>query len=151
MVINNKITLKTVADEVVIFLLPFCQVVVISNIKGLSKPLMKYHFIVNDWLEVDSKGLDKYLYYSDTEEGLWGKRNIYESENHYTMSRYKVEAYTYYSKLTTNRHHIIDKSTDEIQTTLDNYAEDGYRLVSTDTTSFGAAVYVYLYFEKIDA
>lgn len=70
MVINNKITLKTVADEVVIFLLPFCQVVVISNIKGLSKPLMKYHFIVNDWLEVDSKGLDKYLYYSDTEEGL---------------------------------------------------------------------------------
>lgn len=67
------------------------------------------------------------------------------------MSRYKVEAFTYYSKLTTNRHHIIEKSTDEIQMTLDNYTEDGYRLVSTDATSFGAAVYVYLYFEKIDA
>jgi len=67
------------------------------------------------------------------------------------MSRYKVEAFTYYSKLTTNRHHITEKSTDEIQTTLDNYTEDGYRLVSTDATSFGAAVYVYLYFEKIDA
>ncbi len=66
------------------------------------------------------------------------------------MSRYKVEAFTYYSKITTNRQHIIEKSTDEIQTTLDNYTEDGYKLVSTDATSFGAAVYVYLYFEKID-
>lgn len=64
------------------------------------------------------------------------------------MKKYKVEARTYYSKPTTNKDHITDKSTDEIQTIIDNYAEDGWQLSSTDATSFGAAVYIYLYFEK---
>lgn len=66
------------------------------------------------------------------------------------MSKYKVEAFTYYSKITLNKEHIIERSIDEIQVTLDNYAEDGYKLISTDAASFGAAMYVYLYFEKIE-
>jgi len=67
------------------------------------------------------------------------------------MSRYKVETLTYWSKLTTNKNHIAHASQDEIQMVIDNYTEDGYKLHSTDAVSFGAAIYVYLYFEKIDA
>jgi hypothetical protein len=36
----------------------------------------------------------------------------------------------------------------EIQEKLDEYARNGWRLVWTNATSFGAAVYIYLYFEK---
>ena len=64
------------------------------------------------------------------------------------MKKYKVEARTYYSKLRANKDHITDSSTDEIQTIMDNYVEDGWQLTSTDATSFGSAVYIYLYFEK---
>ena len=61
---------------------------------------------------------------------------------------YKVESLIYYSKLTANRNHIADKSHGEIQYLLDEYAQKGWRLASTDALSFGAAVYIYLYFER---
>ena len=64
------------------------------------------------------------------------------------MKEYKVETLIYYSKLTTDRNHIAKRSKKEIQDKLDHYAKEGYRLVSTDATNFGYAVYIYLYFEK---
>lgn len=64
------------------------------------------------------------------------------------MKQYKVEGFTYYSKATLDKDHIIKSSKAEIQQTLDEYTKNGWRLVSTNTTSFGLAVYVYLYFEK---
>jgi len=67
------------------------------------------------------------------------------------MKDYKVESLIYYSKVTLDSNHIAKSSKQEIQDLLDDYADRGYRLVSTDATSFGAAVYIYLYFEKEDA
>ncbi|MFX0557612.1 DUF4177 domain-containing protein [Maribacter sp. CXY002] len=64
------------------------------------------------------------------------------------MKEYKVETFIYYSKLTFDTKHIIKSSKVEIQEKLDQYAKDGWRLASTDATSFGAAVYIYLYFER---
>lgn len=64
------------------------------------------------------------------------------------MKKYKLESLIYYSKLTTDREHIIKSSSHDIQNKLDEYARDGWRLVSTDATDFGIAVYFYLYFEK---
>lgn len=64
------------------------------------------------------------------------------------MKDYKVEALIYYSKLTLDSEHIVKKSKAEIQEKLDEYAKNGYSLVSTNSTNFGSAVYVYLYFEK---
>jgi hypothetical protein len=64
------------------------------------------------------------------------------------MKEYKVESLIYYSKLTTDSKHISKSSKKDIQDKLDEYAKNGYRLVSTDTTNFGFAVYIYLYFEK---
>jgi hypothetical protein len=64
------------------------------------------------------------------------------------MPEYKVEVRTYYSKMTLDREHIAKTSSEEVQDLLHAYAEDGWRLVSTDATSFGAAVYVYLYFAR---
>lgn len=64
------------------------------------------------------------------------------------MKDYKVEALIYYSKITLDSEHIVKKSKAEIQEKLDEYAKNGYRLVSTNSTDFGAAVYIYLYFEK---
>ena len=64
------------------------------------------------------------------------------------MKKYKVEARTYYSKVTLDKQHIIKSSTKEIQEIIDQYVSDGWQLSSTDATSFGAAVYIYLYFEK---
>ena len=64
------------------------------------------------------------------------------------MKQYKVETLIYYSKVTLDSKHIAKKSKQEIQEKLDEYAQNGYKLVSTDATNFGAAVYVYLYFEK---
>lgn len=64
------------------------------------------------------------------------------------MKEYKVEARTYYSKISLDKNHIIKSSTEEIQTIIDDYASNGWQLSSTDATSFGAAVYIYLYFEK---
>jgi len=65
------------------------------------------------------------------------------------MANYKVETLIYYSKLTLDFKHIAKNSKKEIQEKLDEYSNKGYRLASTDATSFGSAVYVYLYFEKI--
>ena len=64
------------------------------------------------------------------------------------MKEYKVESLIYYSKLTTDVNHIATASQKEIQAKLDEYAKDGWTLVSTDATNFGFAVYIYLYFEK---
>lgn len=64
------------------------------------------------------------------------------------MKEYKVETLIYYSKLTLDTNHIAKKSKEEIQAKLDEYASKGYLLSSTSSTSFGAAVYIYLYFEK---
>jgi len=64
------------------------------------------------------------------------------------MKEYKLETLIYYSKLTRNKYHIADDSHRDIQLKLDEYAKDGYRLVSTDASSFGQALYFYLYFER---
>ena len=64
------------------------------------------------------------------------------------MTEYRVECRTYYSKMTTNKEHIAESSQEEVQGLVDEYARGGWRLASTDATSFGAAVYVYLYFER---
>lgn len=61
---------------------------------------------------------------------------------------YKVEGLIYYSKITLDPKHIVKSSTEEIQEKLDEYAKEGWRLSSTSSTSFGAAVYIYLYFER---
>ena len=65
------------------------------------------------------------------------------------MKEYKVESFLLYSKLTFDSKHILNDSTSKIQALLNQYSKDGWTLASTDTTSFGAAVYYYLYFEKI--
>ena len=64
------------------------------------------------------------------------------------MKRYKVEALVYYSKVTLDSEHIIKSSVSGIQSKLDEYAQGGWRLVSTNATGFGFAVYIYLYFES---
>ncbi|WP_080238841.1 DUF4177 domain-containing protein [Spirosoma rigui] len=64
------------------------------------------------------------------------------------MKEYKVEPLIYYSKLTLDSEHIVKKSKEDIQAKLDEYAAQGYRLTSTSATNFGAAIYIYLYFEK---
>ncbi|MDT0685230.1 DUF4177 domain-containing protein [Autumnicola psychrophila] len=64
------------------------------------------------------------------------------------MKDYKLETLIYYSKLTLDKEHIAKDSKKDIQAKLDDYAQKGYRLVSTDATDFGFAVYFYLYFEK---
>jgi hypothetical protein len=61
---------------------------------------------------------------------------------------YKVETLIYYSKVTLDTKHIAKSSKKEIQEKLDAYSKNGYRLASTDATNFGAAIYIYLYFEK---
>ena len=65
------------------------------------------------------------------------------------MKKYKVESLVFYSKpLKTDREHILKSSNPEIQAKLDEYARNGWRLVSTNATQFGMAIYFYLYFEK---
>lgn len=63
------------------------------------------------------------------------------------MKKYKLESLVYYSKLFAEKEHIVEASSKEIQEKLDEYASKGWRLVSTDATDFGFAVYIYLYFE----
>lgn len=65
------------------------------------------------------------------------------------MKEYKVETLIYYSKITFDSKHIAKSSKKEIQEKLDEYSQKGYKLASTDSTNFGAAIYIYLYFEKI--
>ncbi|MHC8949833.1 hypothetical protein [Sphingobacterium hungaricum] len=64
------------------------------------------------------------------------------------MKEYKVETLIFYTKLTFDINHIATASKEDIQKQLDRYALLGYRLASTSSTNFGAALYVYLYFEK---
>jgi len=64
------------------------------------------------------------------------------------MKRYKVEALVYYTKVTLDKEHIIKSSVPDIQEKLDDYARGGWRLVSSNATDFGFAVYIYLYFES---
>jgi hypothetical protein len=65
------------------------------------------------------------------------------------MKDYKVETLIFYSKLTFDVNHIAKKSKEDIQAKLDEYAANGYHLHHSSSTSFGFAVYIYLYFEKI--
>jgi len=64
------------------------------------------------------------------------------------MKQYKVEAKAFYSKISSNRNHIVESSIQEIQSIMDQYANEGWTLVSTDASNFGQALYIYLYFEK---
>jgi hypothetical protein len=58
------------------------------------------------------------------------------------MKRYKVEALIYYSKMPLDKEHIVKSSVPDIQAKLDEYSQAGWRLVSTNTTDFGLAVYL---------
>ncbi len=62
--------------------------------------------------------------------------------------KYKLESLIYYTKMFADKEHIIEASSKDIQAKLDEMAAEGWRLVSTDATDFGMAVYFYLYFEK---
>lgn len=64
------------------------------------------------------------------------------------MKEYHVESLIFYTKITLDKEHILKDSTKDIQAKLDERAQEGWRLVSTDATDFGFAVYFYLYFEK---
>jgi hypothetical protein len=64
------------------------------------------------------------------------------------MKEYKLESLIYYTKLFAKKEHIIEQSSQDIQQKLDEFAGQGFRLVSTDATDFGYAVYFYLYFER---
>jgi hypothetical protein len=64
------------------------------------------------------------------------------------MKEYHVESLIFYTKITLDKEHILKDSTKDIQAKLDERAREGWRLVSTDATDFGFAVYFYLYFEK---
>jgi len=64
------------------------------------------------------------------------------------MKEYKVESLIYYSKMTLDKNHIAESSAADIQEHLDAYAKDGWTLDSTDSMSFGWAVYIYLYFVR---
>lgn len=64
------------------------------------------------------------------------------------MKEYKVESFIYYSKLKLDTKHILKDSSKDIQVKLNEMAKEGWKLSSTDATNFGAAVYMYLYFER---
>lgn len=64
------------------------------------------------------------------------------------MKQYKVESLIYYSKMTFDSEHIAKDSQKDIQKKLDEYAAEGWTFASSNATSFGFAVYIYLYFEK---
>jgi hypothetical protein len=64
------------------------------------------------------------------------------------MKQYKVETLIYYTKPFANRNHLAEASQKGIQEKLNLYSKDGWQLTSTDAAQFGAAMYIYLYFEK---
>ncbi len=64
------------------------------------------------------------------------------------MKEYKLESLIYYSKLTLDKEHLLKSSTKDIQSKLDGYSKDGWRLASTDVENFGMGMYFYLYFER---
>jgi hypothetical protein len=63
------------------------------------------------------------------------------------MTQYKVEALAFFPKLTFDQEDTVRRSQSEVQRVLDDYARRGWRLVSTNATGSGSALYVYLYFE----
>jgi hypothetical protein len=63
------------------------------------------------------------------------------------MTQYKVEALAFFPTMTFDQEDIVRRSQREVQRVLDDYARRGWRLVSTNATGSGSAVYVYLYFE----
>ena len=63
------------------------------------------------------------------------------------MKQYKVEALAFFPELTFDKERIVRTSQAKIQQVLDEHARGGWRLVSTNATDSGSAVYVYLYFE----
>ena len=64
------------------------------------------------------------------------------------MKEYKVETLFFYSKITFDGNHIAKKSKIDIQEKLDEYAAKGYSLHHSTSTSYEAAFYIHLYFEK---
>ncbi len=64
------------------------------------------------------------------------------------MKQYIVESLVFYTKVTLDKEHILKSSTVDIQNKLNERAAEGWKLVSTDATDFGFAVYFYLYFER---
>jgi hypothetical protein len=64
------------------------------------------------------------------------------------MKDTKVETLIYYSKFTFDKNHIAKDSKADIQQKLDEYSKKGYRLISSNATNFGFAIYIYLFFEK---
>ncbi len=65
------------------------------------------------------------------------------------MKEYKVESLSYYTKpFSGDPNHILKSSSSDIQEKLDEYALADWRLVSTNMSNFGAALYIYLYFER---
>lgn len=64
------------------------------------------------------------------------------------MKKYKLETAIFYSKLTTDKNHLVKSSEVELQGIMDRRSEEGWHLASTDAVAFGSAVYFYLYFEK---
>ena len=64
------------------------------------------------------------------------------------MKDYKVETLIYYSKFSFDKNHIAKKSKQEIQEKLNEYSKNGYKLATTNSTNFGYAIYIFLYFEK---
>ena len=64
------------------------------------------------------------------------------------MKKYKLETAIFYSKISTDKDHLIKSSEIELQGILLRRSEEGWSPVSTDAVSFGAAIYFYLYFEK---
>lgn len=65
------------------------------------------------------------------------------------MSQFIVETLVFHTKLTFDFKHIATDSQRAIQQQLDVYSRKGYKLISTNATNFGLALYIYLYFEKI--
>lgn len=66
------------------------------------------------------------------------------------MKRYKVEGQTFYSKFLGSSNHIAEASARWAEETIERYTQDGWSLASTDATSYGMAVYMFLYFERED-
>ncbi|GAA4110233.1 hypothetical protein GCM10022393_07200 [Aquimarina addita] len=64
------------------------------------------------------------------------------------MKEYKLESLIYYTKITFDKEHILKSSSKDIQEKLNLYAQEGWRLVSTDVEDFGMGMYFYLYFER---
>lgn len=65
------------------------------------------------------------------------------------MGQYIVELLVFHTKSTFDFKHIAIDSQKGIQQQLDIYTRKGYRLINTNATNFGLALYIYLYFEKV--